>query len=102
MSLTSLQAPLLDGALTLPKIVHIGARIAAAEPDGAPTQRIAIAGAVTLDNLRCAIACGVMAEGVWPIMHQAPFGSYVQEVLDPASGLHAFAPELVVLAPTWR
>ena len=103
MSLRALQMPLVGKTLTLPQILQTGDRIAAcAVPEDAPTQRIAVAGAVTLDNLRRAIACGVVAEGVLPKLYQAPFGSYVQEVLDCASGLHAFAPELVVLAPTWR
>ena len=42
-------------------------------------------------------ACGVRREGVFPIMYQAPFGAYVQEVLDPGSALHAFKPERVVI-----
>ena len=43
------------------------------------------------------MACGVLREGVFPIMYLAPFGAYVQEVLDPGSALHTFKPELVVI-----
>ena len=41
-----------------------------------------------------------VAGGRVPVLYQAPFGSYVQEVLDPASPLHGFAPDLVVIART--
>ena len=41
-------------------------------------------------------------EGVFPVIYQAPFGAYVQEVLNPASALHGFAPELAVIAPEAR
>ena len=87
---------------TLPEIFRLGDRIAGMQPQDAPTQRIAVAGAVTIDYLRRAIACAVVSEGVFPVMYQAPFGSYVQEILDPGSALHGFAPELVVIAPSWR
>ena len=87
----------------LPTIVQLGTRlISEAPPPSTPTQRIAVAGTVTIDYLPRAVACGVASEGVFPITYQAPFGSLVQEILNPASALHAFAPELIVLAPTWR
>jgi len=93
-------------APTLPSIFQTGDRIEETGTDlvpaGTPTQRIAVLGAVTIDYLRRAVACGVLREGVFPIVYQAPFGSYVQEVLDPGSPLHAFKPELVVIATHWR
>ena len=95
-------------APTLPAIFQTGDAIAEAGadpmllPSGLPTQRIAVLGALTIDYLRRAVACAVLQEGVFPLVHQAPYGSYVQAVLDPGSALHAFAPELVVLAPHWR
>ncbi len=103
-------ADLLQGfggkAPTLPTIFQTGDRIEETGTDlipaGTPTQRIAVLGAVTIDYLRRAVACGVLREGVFPILYQAPFGSYVQEVLDPGSPLHAFKPELVVIATHWR
>ena len=88
---------------TLPQIFRLGDRLAAAEPPAStPTQRIATAGTVTIDYLTRAVACAVAAEGVFPLTYQAPFGSLVQEILSPASALRDFAPELIVLAPTWR
>lgn len=91
---------------TLPTIFQTGDRIEETGTDlipvGTPTQRVAVLGAVTIDYLRRAVACGVLREGVFPVMYQAPFGSYVQEVLDAGSALHAFKPELVLIATHWR
>jgi FkbH-like protein len=102
ISVTNLRS-LLTPKPTLASIFHLGTRLAASEPPPAvPTQRIAIAGTVTIDYLTRAVACAVAAEGIFPRTYQAPFGSLVQEILTPASALHAFAPELIVLAPTWR
>jgi FkbH-like protein len=97
-----------DKAPSLPSIFQTGDRIAeiaadpAAIPPGTPTQRIAVLGSVTIDYLARAVACGVLQEGVLPILYQAPYGAYVQEILNPASALHDFRPELVVIAPHWR
>jgi FkbH-like protein len=94
-----------DKAPSLPSIFQAGDRIFAAAddpsaiPDGTPVQRIAVLGAVTIDYLARAVACSVVQEGVFPVVYQAPFGAYVQEVLDPGSGLHRFAPEVAVIAP---
>jgi FkbH-like protein len=93
---------------TLPVIFQTGERIAEAANDPAllptdtKTQRVAVLGAITIDYLRRAVACAFLQEGVFPILYQAPYGSYVQEVLDPGSPLHSFAPELVVFATHWR
>jgi FkbH-like protein len=88
--------------LSFSQIVQCADRLAAMPSPATPSQRIAVAGTVTLDYLRSAIACAVSAEGVFPVIYQAPFGSLVQEILDPASALHGFAPELVVLAASHR
>jgi FkbH-like protein len=88
---------------TLPQLFQLGDRLAAATPlPDAATQRIAVVGGVTIDYLRRAIACAVAAEGVFPVTYQATFGSYVQDILDPASALHRFAPDLIVIAPSHR
>src|SRR5208282_6149559 len=65
-------------------------------------QRVAVLGDVTIDYLSRAIACGMLAEGTAAAVYQAPFGAYVQEILDPASPLHGFGPDLAVIVPTWR
>nr|WP_294554034.1 hypothetical protein [uncultured Rhodopila sp.] len=91
---------------TLPAIFQLGDRIAEAErspiPGDTPTQRIAVPGASTIDYLRRAVACAVLQEGVFPLLYQAPFGACAQEILEPESALHAFGPELVVIASHWR
>ncbi len=94
---------------SLAAIFQAGERLAAAaELAGSdlaravPTQRVAVLGAATIDYLSRAIACAVAQEGVFPVVYQAPFGAYVQEALNPASGLHRFAPELAVVAPEAR
>lgn len=106
--LAELRQSLNAKAPTLPVIFQTGERIAEAASDPAllpvdtKTQRVAVLGAITIDYLRRAVACGVVQEGVFPILYQAPYGSYVQEVLDPGSPLHRFNPELVVFATHWR
>ncbi len=91
---------------SLPAIFQAGDQLAAAAemagPDlsrTVPVQQIAVMGAATIDYLSRAVASAVAQEGVFPVVYQAPFGSYVQEALNPASGLNSFAPELVVIAP---
>ena len=87
-------------------IFEAGERIAAIAagqtPASTPRQRIAVLGSLTTDFLSRAVAVAAVLEGVLPEIYQAPYGSYVQEVLDPSSGLHKFYPELVLLAPDWR
>jgi FkbH-like protein len=93
-------------APSLPAIFQTGERIGETDPGsvppGVPMQRVAVLGALTSDYLVRAVACGVLREGVFPIVYQAPFGTYVQEVLHGASSLHRFGPDLVVIAPHWR
>jgi FkbH-like protein len=67
-----------------------------------PVQRMAILGATTTDYLTHAITCALAQEGVLAAVHQAPFGSYVQEVIDQKSGLYSFQPGIVVLAMDWH
>jgi len=70
---------------------------------GAPIQRVAIlGGSVTTDYLCHAITCALAQEDVLAVLYQAPFGSYVQEILDTNSGLYRFQPEIVVLTVDWR
>ena len=78
---TSLRS-LLPAKPTLPQIFQLGARLATSDPPPTtPTQRISVAGTVTIDYLTRAVACAVAAEGVYPLTYQAPFGSLVQEIL---------------------
>ncbi|OYV68583.1 MAG: hypothetical protein B7Z67_12890 [Acidiphilium sp. 21-60-14] len=64
--------------------------------------RIAIIGAATTDLLARAIAVATIQEARLPIIQQGLFGAYVQDILDPTSSLYQFAPDLIVIIPTWR
>jgi FkbH-like protein len=55
-----------------------------------------------MDLLAAAIACAILQEGVVPVLYVAPYGTLVQEALNPGSDLHAFRPQLAVLVPDWR
>ncbi len=91
------------GPLSLPVLFQTGEAIAEHLAGGAaPAQRIAVAGSATIDYLQRAVACAVAQEGGLAAIYQAPFGSYAQEILDPASGLYAFRPDLAVIAVHWR
>jgi FkbH-like protein len=103
-TLADIRRRLAEGGLDHAEIARLGQRIlaAAAKPDAAaagfPLQRVAIVGSSTTDFLARAIACALLVEGHCPVVYQAPFGAYVQEILDPGSGLYRFRPDLVVLA----
>ena len=98
------QARALDaGEAALPEIFTLGGRILKATPPaGVSIQRVAVLGALTTELLARAVACGIAQEGVFPVLYEAPFGAYVQEALDPGSGLHQFGAALVLLAPDSR
>ncbi len=99
----ALRARLGTKALSLPLIFSAGGEIlAAVPPPGVAVQRIAILGSLTTDFIARAAACALALEGVWPVIYQAPFGSLIQEALDPGSALHRFAPDCVLLATDWR
>jgi len=64
--------------------------------------RIALAGSITLDfwapvMRACCFAAGIDAE-----IYVGGYQQYRQELLDPASGLYAFKPDIIVLAVDWR
>lgn len=110
--LPALRHKLLATPPTLSAIFQTGGRIlsgttdpthnSTAIPADMPIQRVAVLGSVTTDYLARAIACGILIEGTAARVYQAPFGAYIQEILDPASPLHSFAPDLAVIAPDWR
>jgi FkbH-like protein len=107
VTLPSLRETLRCAAPTLPSLCRIGDQIMAAGAgdagtSGLPTRRIAVLGSVTTDYLARAIACGTLLEGCAPVVHQVPFGIYAQEILDSGSALHAFRPEVAVVALCWR
>ena len=75
------------------------------EHDEVPCKRrckIALVGSMTLDFLVPALRVSCFAAGIDAEIYQGVFGQYQQEILDPNSGLVAFAPDVVIIATDWR
>ena len=102
--LAQARAELVGAGLSPAKIFDIGEKIRTREgpPGGDDVQKLAIVGGLTTDFIAHAVACGMALEGVAPRIYQVPFGAWVQEIVDPASGLHAFQPQVVLLCVDWR
>ncbi|SDA28544.1 HAD family hydrolase [Sphingomonas sp. NFR15] len=60
--------------------------------------RLAVLGASTLDHLLPALRAVGARHGFLIDCYLAPYGQYLREIADPASALHAFAPEVVLFA----
>ena len=60
--------------------------------------RVAVLGSYTTAQYSQLLRLAALRVGVALEVHDAPYGQYPQELLDPASGTHAFAPDVVVLA----
>ena len=68
-------------------------------PSARRSVRVALAGSYTTSQLGPLLRLAALRRGVHVELHEAGFDTYVQEVLDPASALHAFDPDYVILAP---
>lgn len=62
------------------------------------TVKIALLGNATLDHLQSYLKVECYRAGLQPEVYQAGFDQYTQDILNPDSGLYAFAPDVVVLA----
>ena len=60
--------------------------------------RLAVLGSSTLAHLLPAIRVAGLRRGLWIDTYENEYGQYRQELADPASALHAFQPNLVLLA----
>ena len=60
--------------------------------------KVALVGSATLDHLVPGIRIGALRRGLLVEPWLAPFGQWRQEILDPVSGLHQFAPDAVFLS----
>ncbi len=73
-------------------------------PDGAPGApgtrpvRLAVLSSATVAHLLPAIRIGGLRRGIRVETYAGPFGAYWQDLVDPDSGLHAFAPDAVLIA----
>ena len=60
--------------------------------------RVAVLGSYTTSQLVPMLRLAARAVGVHLELYEGGYGQYRQEILDPGSGMHAFGPDLVVLA----
>ena len=67
-----------------------------------PTQRVAILRSFTVEPLVPFVRAGAFAGGLDLSVYTSDFNAYVQEILDPGSRLHAFAPDVAILAVQTR
>ena len=73
-------------------------------PAGAPAGfgtrdvRLGLLGSLTLSQLEPGIIAGGLRRGLWVETYAAEFGQYLQEILEPESGLAAFAPTHILFA----
>jgi FkbH-like protein len=62
------------------------------------TLRVAVLGSSTTSQLTALLPLAGARAGLHMEVYECPYGQYRQEVLNPASGLYAFGPDVVVLA----
>jgi FkbH-like protein len=67
-------------------------------PQLGQTVRVALLGNATLDHLQSYFKVELYKAGLFPELYQGGFGQYTQDILDPASPLYAFKPDVLVLA----
>jgi FkbH-like protein len=93
---------LLDGARGVRNALMVAPRLAELDAKLPLTDRreirVAVLGNATLDQLRDCLLVECYREGWLPRMYLAGFDQYAQEILEPASGLYAFKPDVVILA----
>lgn len=69
---------------------------------GAVHRRVAVLSTATVTPLLPCLRLAFAARGIDAQLHEAPFGQYWQEIIDPDAGLRAFDPDVVVLIPDHR
>ncbi len=77
------------------RLAAIGARLAKLDGAG-PRLKAAVLSSSTADPFVTALRCVALAEGFVAEIHESPYGTIHQEILDPGSPLHQFGPELVL------
>ena len=60
--------------------------------------KLAILGSATISHLPPGIRMAGLRRGLQIDVYEAPYGMYWQELIDSASGLHAFQPDVILLA----
>jgi FkbH-like protein len=94
----------LSGAFrTLTAAEKILRRLRAAGAVQSPRQcRLAMLGNATFDFALPVLKAVAFASGIDLTTFRGSYNQHIQEVMDGASGLHEFAPEIIVLALDWR
>jgi FkbH-like protein len=74
---------------------------AGSRPEDARPVRLALLGGSTLDTLSPQLELALLVRGFAPEIYTAPYGSFMQELIDPDSPTSTFTPQfaLVVLTP---
>jgi len=73
-----------------------------AVPAKATPVKIALLSSSTTEFVIPLLKLACFRDGLWAQVYAPPFGSYRQEVLDPGSALYAFAPDVAIVAVSWR
>jgi FkbH-like protein len=71
-------------------------------PSGWPARRVALIGSDSLEFLRPVVRTLAFRDGWWPEFYEAPFGAWRQEILDGASVLRTFQPEVTLVLRGWQ
>lgn len=96
--LGSLASSDIDFTQTL-KLDRAAQRLAQAGlPNGLQPVRLALLGSSTLKHLLPGIRVAGLRRRLWIEIYEGEYGQYMQELLHPDSGLHAFRPEFVCFA----
>ena len=98
-SLVALANTRLDTLATM-RLDRQRARLLAAPPTNlvTPPVRLAVLGSSTVDHLLPAIRVGGLRRGLWVDTFTPAYGQYAQELMDPASDLRRFRPDVVLFA----
>lgn len=75
-------------------------RFGSTPPAGLDTRpvRLSILSSSTVEHLFPGLRVGALRHGLWTELHTPAYGQYLQELLDPASSLHQFAPDTILFA----
>lgn len=65
---------------------------------GTKPVRLAVLAASTVDHLLPALRVGGLRRGIWIDTYTPDYAQYAQELMNPGSGLHRFAPDAVLFA----
>jgi FkbH-like protein len=88
----------IDFAETLRLDRALRRRFGDAPPQGLETRpiRLAVLGSSTVEHLFPGLRVGSLRHGLWLDLHSVDYGQYLQSILDPASSLHRFKPDVVL------